>query len=318
MKRVVERTWTADIESLYRETALSMERVCDNLIRARKSPTHLTRPFRLGRDAVFRSPPGDGAWTVVPCEFAAHSVVVLLQDDKSAYYLDANELDPNHMFERARAAFAPRHMHRLLPETFPHVEILRWRVSRGVCMAVTYWVALNFILNPHLSVRQFRDYLRYRITQWTPADEITRVTRFLRAHVPHTRSNVAGLPLLAPRFDPRVICRRMGQAHGGGRWSEMQSAVENLQQNISYEQYVTCPDEVSQYVQLDPSHTQPRYIQPTPHARSTRNASPLEVWPHFLEAQVLLFCGFVREMSAIITHRSDRSRRRRAEHDDLR
>lgn len=288
----LEKVWVRDLETLYRNTSVHLADVCRDVKRRLSSPTVLAPEFALDGRAFDSAATAGSQWTVVPCHDDTHSVVVLLHGAEEAYYLDANEHDPKGLRERARAAFAPRALRTLLPSVFPHDHIAKWRQTRGVCMAITYWVALNFILNPNASIDDFRSYVDARIQQWTPERELSKVVEFLRRHVPSSNTNVAGLPLLA-QSDPQSVCAALRD------WASTREAIAALHANMSYEQYIACPTVVQNFVKLHPFHTQARHMQPTPAARARRNESPYHVWPAFLEFQVLLLCGFAAEWKQV-------------------
>jgi hypothetical protein len=309
-RAALARAWQRDLDRAYELTWHSLAGVCQFVRMARHSTTTLSSQHAL--PAPYRGRrPGPNAWRIVPCTYAQHMVLVALRTDETgatrAFYLDANPVDTNGILPLARAAFGAFDLSFLLPGTYPHTEVLRWHQSQGVCMAITYYFGLVLILNPRWSADALRRHLRGRTLQWGASSPgaLTQSLLFLKASRSRTRTSVAGLPLLAPQgVDVQSVCdavRTVPTTPAGVE--HLNGVLRRTFAQLSYEQYNACPDALSKYIRLD-SVPKLRDLTTTPGAQEARNASFSNVWPHYLEAQIMIFLGFVADLAPRISSRS--------------
>lgn len=306
-----------NIDSAYHMGAPSLHRACKEVQRVCPHSTAiLKRPLMIDHGQISSwdcntIAASSNKWQLQPVLGLKHAVLVATWNDR-VFYLDPNPIDPDRKMRTAVAAAFPelttfddlltrsQSEHRPMA---PHDDALRWRQSRGVCMAIVYWVCLLLISNSHWSHMHLNKFISYRMQQWrTPLSKIVAHARDLNQS--HTATNVAGMPLLsktpdgiatqcAALKDARLKYERTRSARDTNEYNNLLHAVAS---DMSFERWLACTDELNRFVKLHPHHTDPDYLQITPAFKTARNADDAGVGASFWETQVVILLGFAREL----------------------
>lgn len=204
-------------------------------------------------------------------------------------------------------------------------EASRWVESRGVCMAIVYWMCLICGLNDNMTAGELKRFIVFRKRQWNSGDQAERMREVIRG-VRHqnvtTRDDldVGGLRLLSHDTNVRAFCEDLVRAQEehdrqkemlrdyrfpsyrqveayNASVRELSRASRAMQSNMSIEQYIECPRAAKEVVRIAREHADISNLNVPKHMRSEMRAHLLaeRLDLNYFETQIVMFIAFAEE-----------------------